>query len=115
MFEVKVFVEDKKLHSTLWALDGLVVGTPEITPVRDAKARGGKVISTRLSTGESQPARVAAYILSTNAKEVSATHIYEAMKALGIGKMNYGYIIKRLEKAKFITRKHPNGLRTVLK
>lgn len=34
MFEVKILVDNNKLDKVLWALDGLVVGMPQILPVR---------------------------------------------------------------------------------
>jgi len=34
MFRVKVLVDDKKLAQVMWALDGLVLGSPEITPLK---------------------------------------------------------------------------------
>lgn len=36
MFEVKLLVDDNKLNKVLWALDGLLVDTPQILPVRIA-------------------------------------------------------------------------------
>jgi hypothetical protein len=36
MFEVRIMVEDSKLHKVLWALDGMIVGMPQMLPVRNA-------------------------------------------------------------------------------
>ncbi len=42
MFEVRIMVEDSKLHKALWALDGLIVGQPQLLPVRNAVASKDK-------------------------------------------------------------------------
>ena len=42
MFEVRVMCEDSKLHKVLWALDGLIVGMPQMLPVRNAVASKDK-------------------------------------------------------------------------
>lgn len=42
MFEVRIMCEDSKLHKVLWALDGLIVGMPQMLPVRNAVASKDK-------------------------------------------------------------------------
>lgn len=37
MFDLRILVEDKKLHEVLWKLDGLIAQPPQIVPVRGAK------------------------------------------------------------------------------
>lgn len=46
MFEVKLLVEDNKLHKVMWALDGLVAEMFPPIPVRGAKATASGVVST---------------------------------------------------------------------
>lgn len=52
MFEIRCFVEDKKLPTVMWALDGLVVGMPQTLPVRGAVAAKAKGSSTVRQVGE---------------------------------------------------------------
>lgn len=49
MFEVKVMTDSKKLGDLLMAMDGLVYGHPEVTPVRGAKVKKGEVVATNKS------------------------------------------------------------------
>lgn len=43
MFEVRYLVNDNKLGRSLWALDGLAVGKPEVVPIRGAQIINGEV------------------------------------------------------------------------
>lgn len=68
MFEVRVFCEDKKLPDLLWALDGKIVGMPQLLPVRDAKA----------SKDNSR-------VVSTDGRLSISGHIFDLIKARGPG------------------------------
>jgi len=54
VFEIRVMVEDSKLHKVLWALDGLIVGMPQMLPVRNAVASKDKTkVKEKLPHGAS--------------------------------------------------------------
>lgn len=76
MFELRCFLEDKHLSKVMWALDGLVVGMPQVLPVRGAVAKKGKV----QSTGEGN-------ITEKFLKAVGAWHHSEYISTKTLGKM----------------------------
>ncbi len=82
MFEVKIYVEDKKLSSFLWALDGKIVGQPVILPVRGASSKGGKLISS-VPNGNSLRARMLALIHKKKLKVISSTIISTLLDEAG--------------------------------
>jgi hypothetical protein len=111
MFEVRIIVEDSKLHKALWALDGLIVGQPQLLPVRNAVAskdkkqvkektpsKGGKQVelhSKLLSRGETNFSwEDAANIIESLGMSRTTTSAY-LTRLIAEGK------IKRVDKGKY--------------
>jgi hypothetical protein len=82
VFEVKVFCEDKKLDKLMWALDGLVVGLPQIIPVRGAKAFRGQVREVD-PDGLSREDRIAQHIQQKGYTNITAQEISEIAQSYG--------------------------------
>jgi hypothetical protein len=119
VFEVRVFCEDKKLPDLLWALDGKIVGMPQLLPVRDAKPSrdNTKVVPT----GERQTISQIIFDLVKSrgpGNKILTKEIAHAVVANGGGKASpAGYInrllinkvLKRLEKGVYVITGHtPN-------
>ncbi len=104
MFEVRIIVEDSKLHKALWALDGLIVGQPQLLPVRNAVASKDK---TRVkSAGKGNiPEQLRAWIDGKGGgSAVTAAGISEFLLHHGIRKTSAGGYIDRLMKGGRIKR-----------
>lgn len=96
MFDVRIMVEDKYLAKLLWALDMLKVGDMKVIPVRGAKAKNGKVVSSAPIQGGTLMDKIAIMIASECPVGVSSKTIGEMLERVGSKASNRTYIIKRL-------------------
>jgi hypothetical protein len=97
MFQVKIYVDDKKLPNLLWALDGIALGMPEIIPVRNAKAKGQKVISSDPKQGMTLADKAAVYILGLGKSEVTSSDLLDALAKAGGRIGSRGHVVERLK------------------
>ncbi len=102
MFSVKVMCEGRKLEKVLWALDGLVLGNPEITPVRGAIAKRGQVQAAQPLPGASLADNVGTYILSGGYTQVNAGVMRKAVVECGGKAGSYHYVIRQLQQSKLL-------------
>ena len=109
MFTVRIFVDDKRLPKLLWLLDGAIVGQPEITPVRGAAAKGGKVRSTQPIPGASQPDQVAKLIFDRHFARVTPSLLKELIVEIGGKSGSYGNVLEKLRGAKYLGPKRKDG------
>lgn len=67
MFDLRILVEDKKLHEVLWKLDGLIAQPPQIVPVRGAKVvkspNGTTMVKSTVESGNTLTARFKTKVL----------------------------------------------------
>jgi hypothetical protein len=100
MFQLIGLVEDKNLPKVLHALDGLVLNL-QTPPVRNAKVRGGKVVSTADPGGP----MAAVMKFASTAKTGERLHDSALLKVWvdeGGAKGSKAYFISKLKKAKII-------------
>lgn len=109
MFEIRIFVDDKQVPGVLWALDGKVVGAPNIIPVRAAKASNGKVVSTQPLVGSTLCHQVADYILKQGWGTVTTKQFQEAAKAVGAAPTTIPGLRADLRKWGFLDDVAPGG------
>jgi len=109
MFTVRVFVEDKKLPRLLWLLDGAIVGQPEITPVRGAAAKNGKIKSTQPVPGATLDVQVANRLLERGVGALDRGALKNVIVEVGGRSGSYGYVLKKLRKAKFLGPRRKDG------
>lgn len=102
MFEVCVMVEDKRLPKLMWALDGLVVGAPKVTPVRAAGARNGKVVSTQPMPGNSIPAQLSVIIRDRQLESMTKAELSALIKEVGGKASGLSYFAMQLRKHKVL-------------
>lgn len=114
MFQVRVFVEDKKLPKLLWMLDGAIVGQPEITPLRGAATKGGKVKSTQPVPGATLAVQVANRLLERGVGALDRGALKNAIVEVGGRPGSYGHVLKALRKAKFLGTKRKDGAYPVI-
>lgn len=97
MFDVRIMVEDKYLAKLLWALDVLKVGDMKVIPVRGAKAKNGKVVSSTPLPGLTLTDQTAQLIAAEGLVAVTAKTIGEMLKRIGGKASSRTYVIKRLQ------------------
>jgi hypothetical protein len=113
MFEIRLMCEDKKLHKLLWALDGQIVGAPQIIPVRGAIAVKADGRSRVKATGEGFIVdRVIRWLSNNhNAPGLTTSTIKEAVLSVGGAASNYAHIrnglikrgaIKKISRGQFV-------------
>ncbi len=107
MFEVKVFVEEKKLAQLLWSFDGVVVGAPQITPVRGAVVKTErssrkpqtKHLAPVTTKGENLPSKLAVRILECEQTLLRRVDLTKMVEELGYKKGSMDYAEKSLIKS----------------
>src|SRR6478752_8784231 len=104
MFRVETFVDDKKLAQLLHALAGIAIGTPNIQPVANATAKGGKINATSDELCD----LFKAYAKKHKLDKVKPADVRAFCKANGRAETSYGYVIKRLFECKML-KKHGTG------
>ena len=98
MFEVRIMVEDSKLHKVLWALDGLIVGQPQMLPVRNAVANKDKTKVKEMPHGSLASTLRTAMTDGTFAGHVSWTEVADLMESLGSARSSASGYIGHFEK-----------------
>ena len=85
MFEVRLFVEDKKLTKFLWAIDGQIVGMPQLIPVRGATAVKEKGSSKVKATtdGNSVTSHFHTAVLEDGRSELTTTQLKDLLEKVG--------------------------------
>ena len=104
MFKVTIMTEDKRLPKVLFALDGLVIGPPEVTPVRGAKVRGNKIVSSQPQPGVPIKDQVAHLIHERKLERVNSSMLRELVKEVGGKPASSGSIAQYLRKDKVLGR-----------
>lgn len=99
MFRVTVMVDDRKLAAFMWALDGLVVGQPEVALIRGAKAKYGKVVSEGGGTTADQ---LEAHIRNSGFSLLTTEELKKAIRAAGGNPTGCSYYVRKLRAAKVI-------------
>ena len=113
MFEVKILVEDKKLHTLLWSFDGVIVGMPEVIPVRTAGKDPAKemslpVLRHQTGSGQTQPERVMKALLDLNVEKLKFSDVSKIAVRLGFSRTVAGAVIAKLT-TRGILRKTGHG------
>lgn len=103
MFECKILVDDKRLADVLWALDGKIVGEPMLRPIRAAKPKANKVVSTQPIPGAGLTDNVMSFILTKDWKTITTAQLHEALLAAGSNKNSMGYVTSKLRTRKFLS------------
>lgn len=108
MFELRVFVDNKKLAEVLWRLDGQLAGQPVIIPVRGAKVQNGKIKATN-PNGTAVDA-VFAYARDTGLKAIAHRHVRAAVVAAGFSPKTSASTMDKLKSTKLLGKKRADGL-----
>jgi len=111
MFKITVLCEDRKLQNVMWALDGLVVGMPEVIPVRGAKPNSNKTKVVSVGHGVTIQDRWLDLVRSHEGDIITRKELMALGQEAGYTKHSTATqinkklvrekIIKRLEKSKF--------------
>lgn len=105
MFEVRVFVDDKKLAKLLWTLDGLITGQPDLLPVR-----GAKEVKTKTGTkvkgngGQTLKAKLIQALSERDNTRITTKELGSAIVELGGAKTSAGAYTTGFVNAKFLKR-----------
>jgi hypothetical protein len=83
MFEVRVYCEDSKLQKVMWALDGIVVGMPQVIPVRGAKATPNKKKVMSIHTGGTNVSRFTQAVWALDGDETTAKELVPLGEEVG--------------------------------
>lgn len=102
MFELRIMVEDKNVPKVLWRLDGLVVGMPQIIPVRGAVVKAKKVVSTQPVPGGSLHAQVQFVLSDWPEPSINMKGLNEVMDKVGVGRNSRSYVLTNLRNNKVI-------------
>lgn len=108
MFEVKVMTDSKKLGDLLMAMDGLVYGHPEVTPVRGAKVKKGEVVAS----SKSKLTLMEVIVKFMNDKQLSLLHPRDAARAVeaaGFKAASYSNALMRLRGMKIFGKVNNDG------
>ena len=106
MFEIRLYCEDSKLQKVMWALDGIIVGMPQVTPVRGAKAssNGKKVVAVN-KDGKSIIAKMTEEILGLGLLEVTTKQLQDiGVKSGSKRKESTSSLITSLQKEGLLQR-----------
>jgi len=104
MFEVRIMVEDSKLHKVLWALDGMIVGQPQLLPVRNAvPSKDKKQVKEKLPGGASITMRLWDR-LGTPGTTFDWEAAADIVKSFGANRSGTSAYLSRLLKEKKIIR-----------
>lgn len=117
MFKISLLTDDRKLPKLLRALDGLIVGSPDITLLKGAEEVDGEVreVSETLLNGRTPrtssnkkgnlkrpgatvPDKVMAILLKQKPPVITAKELREATAAAGASENSYTYVITALRK-----------------
>ena len=106
MFKIEVMCEDKHLAAVLRLLAGKTY-TPEVTPVMNAKAKGGKVVQA----GEDAPLYVlwSTHLSQQKLTTFTKSQLIKWLEVRGNPATSAGYILKTLQASKSIKRGKERG------
>lgn len=116
MFKILILTDDRKLPKLLRALDGLIVGSPDITLLKGAEEVDGEVreasetplngrtppISSKKGNlkrpGSTVPDKVMAILLKQKPPVITAKELREATATTGASENSYFYVVTALRR-----------------
>lgn len=96
MFTVRFFVDEKKLGAALWALEGIAVGHPEVTPVRGAEVKNGRIKANKEAVTSNIEA-VTAALTAQKERFVKSKELKAIVAARGGQTKSISHIIHKLQ------------------
>lgn len=100
MFQVKFYVDNRKLGDALERLGGVALGIPEAVPVHGAKAtKNGHIKSTQPVPGASLPAQVAKVIMDGKYTMLNRYQLDEIIAGAGGSKASRSYVATELRRS----------------
>src|SRR5258707_655241 len=103
MFQLEAFVDDKNVHKVLWALDGLVLEGVKLIPVRGAKAKKDRVVSTQPVKGGYLSQQVMALIANNKWQTINTAQFRDVCEQAGAAKGSVNTLRKNLRKNGFLS------------
>lgn len=108
MFSLEIMVDNKKLADVLWALDGLIIGEPQIRPVRGAavKREGGvqKAVRAKHNRTGSMLGNVREAILNCPAETLTSRDIKLLARRVGASQATQSSASTVLQREGLLTR-----------
>lgn len=115
MFKILILTDDRKLPKLLRALDGLIVGSPDITLLKGAEEVDGEVREAsetllngrtppisrgrgRKEPGQTVPDKVMAILLKQKPPVITAKELREATATTGASENSYFYVVTALRR-----------------
>ena len=117
MFEVTIFVDDRKLSKVLWLLDGNIVNQPTLRPVRNATmSEDGTTVTAKnaLIGGVPLTEQLKMLLRQNGIKSLkAATEIRPMLESIGGRPGGYSYYWNNLRKSGIIGKTKKNGVYAV--
>lgn len=101
MFRVECIVDDRYLAKVLYALTGLVSGSPNVQPMVNAQVKNGKV--TAVSSGNSLD-MFAGYLKQQKLATITPKELKAVMPHLGLSEKSYSNVLNKAIKAGVLKR-----------
>jgi len=93
MFRVSGFCDDKNVPKVLRALQGLMIGAPELAPVIGAEVRGGKIVPD--ANGGNPVEMFRSYCIKNHLDRFTAQHVKQFVVSIGKPETAYGYLLNK--------------------